>query len=307
MIGTATPHQIAPVATRLTVALAVVAGAGALATAVDPDLLAGEPVMVGNLRGTAWAVLLVGVPTLLISMWRGTRRAAPHVGDDAVVALVVWFGTVAYLVYQGVMFCFATPMNALFLLYVGTLGLALWTLISLWPAMSAAGAARTASDGPTRVRYRLIAVVVGGAAALNALAWLARVVPVMQTGELPDAVRDSGLTTNPVLVQDLAFWLPAAIVISIATWKRHQTGLLLAGAFLTFWVLEGLTVASDQFWGARADDSLPELASLAMVPAALFVSGILAVPLIMLFRAIAAGPDTDVGAVPDNGVHAGAA
>ena len=267
----------------LTAALAVAAEAASVPSALDPDLLSGQPVIVANLRGTALVVAVVGVPVLLVSAWLAARRGR-------LVPLLVWFGTAAYLVYQGVMLCFATPMNALFLLYVATLGLAIWTVITLWPLVHVAGT-RGAGYVDRQVPYRLVASFLGVAALLNALVWLLRVSPVMRTGEIPAAVVDSGLTTNPVLVQDLAFWLPVALVVSVATWRRSSTAVLVAGSYLTFWVLEGITVASDQYWGARADASHPELASFDAVPGALVVTLLLLVPLVLLCRRLRALPD----------------
>ena len=59
------------------------------------------------MRGTALAVLLVGLPVLVTAMLRAAR-GSPW-------ALVVWLGTLAYLLYQGVLFCFAVPLNTVFL------------------------------------------------------------------------------------------------------------------------------------------------------------------------------------------------
>ena len=56
-------------------------------------------------------------------MRRTARGSAP--------GLVVWFGTLAYLLYQAVLFCFATPLNNLFLVYVAYLGLCFWSLVTL--------------------------------------------------------------------------------------------------------------------------------------------------------------------------------
>ena len=40
-------------------------------------------------------------------------------------------GTVAYLLYNAFMLLFATPFNALFLVYVALLSLALWSLVAI--------------------------------------------------------------------------------------------------------------------------------------------------------------------------------
>ena len=85
--------------------LATAAAASAGFSFLLPSVLAGAAVGNGNLRGTALVVLLLGVPTLLTAMvatGRGSTRW-----------LVGWLGTLGYLLYQAVLFCFATPLNVL--------------------------------------------------------------------------------------------------------------------------------------------------------------------------------------------------
>jgi hypothetical protein len=83
------------------------------------------------------------------------------------------------------------------------------------------------------------------------------------------------MTTNPVYVQDLAFWLPLAIVAADALWRRRVWAYLVVGGLLTFWVIEAIGVATDQWFGHRADLT-STVASAAAVPgfAALAVVGI---------------------------------
>ena len=50
----------------------------------------------------------------------------------------------------------------------------------------------------------------------------------------------------PTSVQDLSFWLPLLLVAAVWLWHRRPWGFLLAGAGLVYWVLEGVTVATDQ-------------------------------------------------------------
>jgi hypothetical protein len=83
-----------------------------------------------------------------------------------------------------------------------------------------------------------------------------------------------------VYVQDLAVWIPLALVSARLMWNRRTWGVLLSVSMLTFYVVECLSVASDQWWGARADDSHPELASLSVVPAALLLAAVTAAVLV---------------------------
>jgi hypothetical protein len=59
---------------------------------------------------------------------------------------------------------------------------------------------------------------------------------------------------------------------------------VLVAAFLMFYVVESLSVASDQWWGVRADDTHPALASMAAVPGGIVIAALTAVPLVLLVR-----------------------
>lgn len=227
---------------RLSAQLAVVAVLAALPTLLRPSLLSGPDVMIGSARGTALVLLLLTVPLLVLAAHATSRGSAR--------GLVLWLGALAHLIYQGVMFCFATPLNSLFLLYVALLGLSVWT----------AGVVLTRIDVRAlhsrwgrRSPARLVASVLGTVGVLNAIAWVARILPTIGDDD-PSAIMDgSGLTTNPVIVQDLALWLPLGIVGAVLLWKRTAIGHLAAGVVLVLWTLEGATVATDQWFGHRAD------------------------------------------------------
>lgn len=259
----------------LSIALAVTAVVAAGGSLFLPDLLGGAAVTKGNLRGTAVVVLGVAVPLLLAAMVVAARNSAR--------GTVAWAGAVAYLIYQGVLFCFATPLNSLFLAYVAFLGAGLWAGIALlrqvdlWALQA-------------RVDERMPARLVGGAllafVTLNALAWLARIVPTVGDPNPVAVMAGSGLLTSAVWVQDLAFWMPAAVLAGVGMWRRTGQGLLLCGALLTFYVVECVSVASDQWWGYAADPNWPDWASLSAVPMFLVLAAVTAIPLALYYRNI---------------------
>jgi hypothetical protein len=115
----------------LSASLGVVAAAAAGLTFFYSSLLTGAPVAIGCLRGTALAILVVCLPALATAMTRTSGGSAR--------GLVVWLGTLGYLLYQAVLFCFATPVNDLFLLYVAYLGLAVWSIVVLLRATDLTG------------------------------------------------------------------------------------------------------------------------------------------------------------------------
>lgn len=102
--------------------------------------------------------------------------------------------------------------------------------------------------------------------ALNAAAWLARIIPAVARGGAPGYLRGTGLPVNVVYVQDLALWLPLLAVAAAWLWRRRPWGYLLAGAGLVMWVLESTSIAADQWYGHAAAPASP-IASGALVPA----------------------------------------
>lgn len=247
-------------------ALVPVSVLAAAATLWWPDLLTGTAVMNGSARGTASVVLVLAAPVLALSIARGSPRT-PWAWTGAL-------GATAYLLYNAVLLSFATPFNHAFLLYVAMLGLGFWTLAMLVPA------AVSRPVDPSRV-HRLAASWIAVVVVLNALAWLARIVPAV-LGSRPTSVLDgTGLTTNPVYVQDLAIWLPALAWVAWQLWHGRHT-LLAAGALL-FWTLEGVGVAVDQAWGHHADPA-STVASAAAVPMFLVVAAVTATALVALMR-----------------------
>ncbi len=239
----------------MSAALGLAAAASGGLSLFFPDLLAGSPITVGSLRGTALVILVAGLPVLAIAMAR-TRRGSSR-------GLVVWLGALGYLLYQAVMFCFATPLNSLFLLYVAYLGLAVWTIVLVLRATDLPGfAARLMQAFPVRSVAGFALVV----AMLNASAWLAKILPTVGSSDPTTVLGDTGLLTNPVFVQDLAVWLPLLTVAAVAAWRREAWGILVTGAMLAMFVLESVSIATDQWFGSRAAP-LSSSASMSMVPA----------------------------------------
>jgi hypothetical protein len=223
---------------RLCAAVAAVVIVAAVPTFFVEGILNGTPVMNGSARGTALTMFTLALPVLAIGLVTSTRGSfRGHAG------LV---GALAYLTYNATLLVYATPFNQLFLGYVALLGLSLWSLVSalLDP--------RPLSAASSRLPARGIAAFILTVVALNALAWLRVVVPDL--GENPPGFLDgTGLTTNPIYVQDLGVWLPALAIVAVLLWQRRPSGVFLAGAGLVFWMIEAIGVAVDQWFGHRAD------------------------------------------------------
>jgi hypothetical protein len=254
--------------------LAVTTAATCLLTFLVPGVLHGTAVMNGSARGTALAVLLLGVPVLAVSMalaWAGSARA-----------VLCWLGAAGFVLYNSVMFLFATPFNRLFLLDVAMLALAAWSVGALlWQTDVAGLGRRFAGSAPVRP----VAIYMWVIVALNALAWLSRIVPALTSGGQAAFLRGTGLPITPGYIQDLALWLPLIAVAAAWLWRRRAWGYLVIGAALVIWVLESASIAVDQWYGHAAAPASP-VASAALTP----IFGVLAliglVPVIFLFRSL---------------------
>jgi hypothetical protein len=236
-----------------------------------PGVLNGTAVMNGSARGTALGALFVAVPTLIVSMIR--------VNQGSVRPVISWLGAVAFLQYNSVLFLLATPFNSLFLLYAAMFALAFWTLVLLLRAIDVETfATRFAAQVPART----LAIYVGAVAVLNAVAWLAAVVPALFTMS-PSFLVGTGLTTNPIYVQDLSFWIPLMAVSAVLLWRRQAWGYVLTGGMLVFFVIEAITIAIDQWMGGTADPA-STVASVAFTPVFAAIAVIGLIPLFFYFR-----------------------
>lgn len=98
------------------------------------------------------------------------------------------------------------------------------------------------------------------------------------------------MTTKAVYVEDLAIWLPLAGLAAVYLWQRRPWGYLLSAA-LSFWVLESIGIATDQWFGARAD-ATTDFASASMSPVFLVASLVMAVPGVVMLRSVTPGANT---------------
>lgn len=239
----------------LSIALGIMTAAAGATTFLNSHVLRGPPVMNGSARGTALVAVLIGVPVLAIGMWLTAAGSARGV--------FVWFGATLYLIYNAVLLLFFTPFNQAFLLYIAMMALAMATSIALLASVDArALRARCAATLPVRG----IAIYVWAVVGLNLLAWLRQIVPAVVSGDPPKFLVGTGLSTSAVFVQDLAVWLPLLGVSALWLWRRRPWGYLLVGGGLTMWVLESITIATDQQFGHLADPT-SSVASSRAVPA----------------------------------------
>jgi hypothetical protein len=267
MMSAGSPSKAAFALSGATGVVSIVAG---LWTFLDPGLLHGPAAMNGSARGTALVLLGLAMPVLAVSIWLARTGSS--------TAVVTWGAALLYVVYNSILFLFLTPFNAAFLLYVAMLGLALWSVGTLLASVGFEGlGSRFSPTAPVRA----VAVYVWVVVVLNALAWLAAIVPGLSDPE--KYLEGTGVATNAIHVQDLAFWLPLMGVAAYWLYRRQARGLVVCSAVLGMWVIESVSIAVDQWMGANADPNSSVVSSALVGPfAALAVIG--AVPVWLLIR-----------------------
>jgi hypothetical protein len=276
------PITLARPAGGLIAASAVANALAAGATFLVPDLLTGPAVTNAQARGTSLVMLAIGIPVLVVAAWLASRGSWR--------GLLSAIGALTYLAYNDFLLLFATPFNPLFLVYIAAMSL---TGFALATTVATTDHAAVAERCP-RVPVRGIAIYAWVVAILNALVWLKTVVPATFAPDPTSFLADSGVATNPVFVQDLAFWLPGAALIGVLLWMRRPLGIVLGGAWLVYGLIEAIGVATDQWMGTVAD---PGTTQASMEGVALFVVvGLIAlVPLFFFFRP---EPGSDVARQP---------
>jgi hypothetical protein len=157
------------------------------------------------------------------------------------LALLIWGGTVAYLVYTFLIYCFAVRFNVLFLAYCAILGLSVFSLA--WfvrtqarnPAVK--GLANTGFLKTTGIYFIVIAV-------LFYLLWLLEIVPASLAQESPESLVEIGLITNPVQVIDLSVLLPAVFVAGVITLRGNSVASIVIPVVLVFFILMDASIAA---------------------------------------------------------------
>lgn len=263
---------------RLSGVLLVITCVASGLTFADHGILTGPAAMNGSARGTALVLLAVTAPVMAAAMVLAAR--------GSVRAIVVWLGALASVLYNAQMLLYATPFNRLFLTYVAMLGLAVWSIILLLRHRAVTQLAARIDDG---MPIRAIATYTMIIAVLNTLIWLRTIVPALLADTPSSFLQGMGLTTSPTFIQDLAWWLPLMIVGSVWLLRRRPWGYLLVGALLVTWVLEGASIAADQWFAYQADPASPE-ASLAMVPAFAALAVVTLLPLYFFLRHVSPVP-----------------
>lgn len=160
-------------------------------------------------------------------------------------SFVIWAGTIVYLIYTFVIYCFAIHFNSLFLFYCFNLGLAFYSILFFISSMKKSALKEYAN---AHAGKKLISIFFITIALFFYALWLMEILPAVESGTTPSSLADVGLTTNPVHVIDLAIFLPGVFITGIMLWRNKYTGLVLTPVILTFFVLMNITIGLINFF-----------------------------------------------------------
>ena len=153
---------------------------------------------------------------------------------------LLWAGTLLYVIYTFLIYCFDIHFNHLFPVYCLILCLSFYSF-----AWFVYGQIRYPSKFQNKEpRYQKITgaylVIIS---VLFYLLWYSEIISAIIRDTIPASVADSGLPTNPVHVIDISIFLPAMFITGLFTLKRKRMALMFANMFLCFFILMDITIA----------------------------------------------------------------
>jgi hypothetical protein len=185
----------------------------------------------------------------------------------------IWAGTLVYLQYTFLIYCFGVHFNKLFPVYCITLGLSVYTLLYV---IYARRKSMASPDHSSRVVIHMTGYYLLLIAVLFYLLWLSEVIPAIYQGVVPKSLAAVGLPTNPVHVIDLSVFLPGVFITGLLLLRRRTLGYLLAPVVLTFFILMDVTIGVLMiFIHQHGLEGSPQLASVMLGLA--FISAVLLV------------------------------
>jgi hypothetical protein len=229
-------------AERLSVAVALLAGAAAAAGLLAPDLYHDERSLREMFRGYDLITLVVVVPTMLAAM-RLSRRGSAR-------ARLIWLGTLGFTVYNYALYVFGAAFNDLFLVHVAILVAAAVALVSGVMAFDP-DAAADVPKGAARKAAGLLGLLGVGLGGM----WVFYAVRFAITGDTP---AESELvvplaTTHLGYALDLTLLAPAYAWIAFRLWRGDAWGAVVGAVLVLAGIGQQLTYMTALVFQTRAD------------------------------------------------------
>lgn len=175
--------------------------------------------------------LFLVVPALLIFSFFAYQNNS--------IARILWGGTLLYLIYTFMIFCFAIHFNSLFVIYCSILGLSFYSfsyfIYSQWKIGFTIDSSKT-------VLIKIIGTYFFVISSLFYFLWCMEIIPAVFKGNIPASLTETGLLTNPVHVIDLSVVLPGIFIAGIFLLKRNTVAMVMAPVILTFFVFMDITI-----------------------------------------------------------------
>lgn len=149
----------------------------------------------------------------------------------------LWVGTLLYMVYTFLNFCFHGYSDSLYFFYCVILGLSVFS--SVYGICSLRNQHFKTAD-------KTLSTVTGSYLIATALlvcgTWLAEVTPPASHLTIPEGLEVLGLFTGSAQAVDFALFLPVVFLSGIFVLKRSKVGKVMAPVVLTFMTLLDLTI-----------------------------------------------------------------
>jgi hypothetical protein len=189
------------------------------------------PNWAGQAAGQDYANLVAYVLLAILAVLaaRGSMRA--H---------LAWNGMIAYSVYTFAIYAFSLHFGRLFLAHVLVFGLSTFALIGGMASVDLAELKQRMPAAPIR-STAIVLIIIGS---IFYVLWLSEVIPATIAGDVPKAVRDAGLLTNPVHVLDMGVLLPAGILAGVLLLRRHPLAYALVPTVLGCIIFLGIGIVA---------------------------------------------------------------
>ena len=213
--------------------------------------------------------LVVALPILLGSLWLARR--------GSLIGLLLWPGTLFYLLYTYAHYLIGAPFNPMFLAYVALVALAAFTAIGLTASIDGEQVRRRFAGG---VPARIVGGILVGLALLT----------VAQDGGGSLSALASGTHVDPgahsIWIVDLTVEVPAMLLGGVLLWRRQALGYVVAAGLLLQFGLTPLGLAAIMATHAVLTATRIESGTIAGV---LVFSAIAFAPLVYFVRAAGVG------------------
>lgn len=150
------------------------------------------------------------------------------------------WGTIAYIGYTYVIYCFNVHFNVLFLLYCAILGICVFTLLSLY-RLSLTHKKEKNTDNKINI---FVAIYFIAVAVLFFGLWILDIIPAIIMKTPPQKVSEAGLFTNPIHVLDLAVLLPFILFTGFSILSRVPQAIFFIPVILIFFAMMDASIGT---------------------------------------------------------------